>query len=114
MTEFMFITSLGQNVFVTVFLCSSIFSCDLVKMSADNDVCPPVETACDKVRETLPITTGKLFKGDNRHNSIRVGRDKADERFEVGLRSKVRREPAEKEKSYILETFPDTLVVIRC
>ena len=40
----------------------------------------------DNVRETLPVATGKLFKGDNRHNDVRVGYDKADERLEVKLR----------------------------
>ena len=45
-----------------------------------------MEAACDKVRETLPIATGKLLKGDNRHNGVRVGCDKADERLEAELR----------------------------
>ena len=45
-----------------------------------------METACDEVRETLPVTTGKLLEGDNGNNGVRVGCDKADERFEAELR----------------------------
>ena len=59
---------------------------DLIEVSADNHVCPPIEAARDKVRETLPVTTGKLLKGDNRHYGVRIGCDKADERLEVELR----------------------------
>ena len=39
----------------------------------------------DKVRETPPVATGKLFKGDNRHYGVRLGCDKADERLKVKL-----------------------------
>ena len=45
-----------------------------------------MEAARDKVRETLPVATGELFKGDNRHYGVRLGYDKADERFEGELR----------------------------
>jgi len=55
-------------------------------VSAHNHVCSPLEAARDKVRETLPVATGKLFKGDNRYNGVRVRCDEADERFEVELR----------------------------
>ena len=58
---------------------------DLIEVSADYYVCPPMEAACDNVRETLPVTTGKLFKGHNRYNGVRVGCDKADERLKVEL-----------------------------
>ena len=58
---------------------------DLIEVSADNHICPPIEAARDKVRETLPVATGKLLEGDNRHNGVRVGCDKADERLEVEL-----------------------------
>ena len=63
----------------------NIVTRDLVKVSADNHVCSLIEAARHEVRETLPIAKGKLFKGDNRHDGIRVGRDKADEAFEVEL-----------------------------
>ena len=59
---------------------------DLIEVSADDHVCPPIKAARDKVRETLPVATGKLLEGDNGHNGVRVGCDKADERFEVELR----------------------------
>ena len=39
----------------------------------------------DKVRETPPVATGKLFEGDNRHYGVRLGCDKADERLKVEL-----------------------------
>ena len=55
-------------------------------MSANNHVWPPMDATRDNVGETLPVATGKLFKGDDRHNDVRVGCDKADERFEVELR----------------------------
>ena len=59
---------------------------DLIEVSADNHVWPPMDATRDNVRETLPVATGKFFKGDNRHNYVRVGCDKADERLEVKLR----------------------------
>ena len=59
---------------------------DLIEVSANDHVCPPIEAARDKVRETPPVATGKLFKGDYWHNSVRIGCDKADERLEVELR----------------------------
>ena len=68
----------------------------------------------DKVRETLPVITAKLFKGDNRHKDVRVGCDKADERLEVELRVKklgIVASARKKNKSYISETFSDTLSV---
>ena len=61
---------------------------DLIEVSADNYVCPPMDSTRDKVRKTLPVATGKFFKGDNRYNGVRVGCDKADERLEVELRDK--------------------------
>ena len=60
-----------------------IVSRDLIEVSADNHACPPMDVTRDKVRETLPVTTGKLFKGDNRYNGARVGCNEADERLEV-------------------------------
>ena len=63
-----------------------IFWRDLIEVSADDHICPPIEAARDKGRETLPVATGKLFKGDDRHNSVRFGCDKADERLEGELR----------------------------
>ena len=63
---------------------------DLIEVSADNHVCPPMDATRNKVRETLPVITSKLFKGDNRHNDVRVVCDKADERLEVVLRVEVR------------------------
>ena len=59
---------------------------DLIEVSANNHVCSPIEAVRDKVRETPPVATGKLFKGDNRYNGVRVGCDKADERLEGELR----------------------------
>src|SRR5258708_40067956 len=43
-----------------------VFLRDLVKVSADDHVCPPINPARNQFRETLPVTTGKLFKGHNR------------------------------------------------
>ena len=63
-----------------------IASRDLIEVSADNYVCPPMDTTRDKVRETPPVATGKLFKRDNRHNDVRLGCDKADERLKVKLK----------------------------
>ena len=63
-----------------------VVSRDLIEVSADDHVCPPIEAARDKVRETPPVATGKLFKRDNRHNDVRLGCDKADERLEGELR----------------------------
>ena len=51
-------------------LLSYVVSRDLVEVSADNDVGPPIETVCDQIRETLPIATRELLEGDNRHNGI--------------------------------------------
>ena len=59
---------------------------DLIEVSTDNHVCPPMDPTRDKVRETPPVATGKLFKGDNRHYGVRLGCDKADERLEAELR----------------------------
>ena len=49
-----------------------IFLRDLVKVSADDHVCPAIDAARDEFRETLPITTGELFKGNNWHDRVRV------------------------------------------
>ena len=59
---------------------------DLIEVSADNHVCHPIKATRDEVRETLPVATGKLLKGDNRYNGVRLRCDKADERLEVELR----------------------------
>ena len=58
-----------------------IGSRDLIEVSADNHM----DATRDKVRETPPVATGKLFEGDNRHYGVRVGCDKADERLKVEL-----------------------------
>ena len=39
-----------------------IFLRDLVQVSADNHVRPPIEPARNKFRETLPVTTRNLFE----------------------------------------------------
>lgn len=43
---------------------------NLIKVSTDNHVRPPTEATRDKVRETLPVATGKLLEGDNGNNGI--------------------------------------------
>jgi hypothetical protein len=62
-----------------------IFLRDLVKVSADDHVCPPIEATRDEFRETLPVTAWKLLEGHNWYDRIRVGCHKADERFKVEL-----------------------------
>ena len=57
----------------------------MVQVSADNHVRPPIEPARDKIRETLPVTTGNLIERHNRDDRIRVGCDEADERFKIEL-----------------------------
>jgi hypothetical protein len=61
-------------------------------VGTDDHVCPPIEEACDKFRETLPVTAWKLLEGHNWYDRIRVGCHKADERFRVELLKKVRRD----------------------
>jgi len=58
---------------------------DLVQVSANNHVRSPIEPARDKLRETLPVTTRKLFEGHDRYDCIRVGCHEADERFKIEL-----------------------------
>jgi hypothetical protein len=91
-------------------------------VGADDYICSPIEAARYNVRETLPIATGKICEGDNRHDRIRVGCDEADQRFEIELSVESGVITRQKGESYILETLSDTLsalvgdsrVVISC
>jgi len=58
---------------------------DLVQVSTDNYIRLPIETACDKCRDTLPVTTGKLLERHKRYDHIRVECREADERFKIEL-----------------------------
>ena len=62
-----------------------IFLRNLVQVRADNHVRLPIEPACDKFRETLPVTTGNLLERYNRYDRVRVGCHEADERFKIEL-----------------------------
>ena len=88
-----------------------VFLRDLVKVSADDHICPPIDPARDQFRETLPVTTGKFFKGHDRHDRVRVGCHKTDERFKIELSKEIRGDHQPKGDAHITETFPNTLVV---
>ena len=62
-----------------------IFLRDMVQVSADNHIRPPIEPARDKFGETLPVITGNLLERHNRYDRIRFGCHEADERFKIEL-----------------------------
>jgi hypothetical protein len=86
MTEFVFLMSLGQNVLSRSFAALPYCLERLDQGECRQPRLPSIEAARDKVRETLPVATGKLLEGEHGHNGVRVGCDKANERFEVELR----------------------------
>jgi len=67
-----------------------IFLRDLIKVSADDHASPPIEPARDKVRETLPVTTEKGLKRNNRHDRIGVGCNEGDKGFNIELGKQVK------------------------
>jgi len=80
-----------QNTFRPECLCHSlqllihIVLRDLVQVSANNHVRPPIESIRDKFRETFPITTWDLLERHYRYDRIRVRCHEADERFKIEL-----------------------------
>jgi len=85
---------------------------DLVQVSANNRVRPPIEPVRDKFRETFPVATRDLLERHNRYDRVRVRCHEAEERFKIELgetRSGVI--IWQQRKPHITETFTDTLVV---
>jgi hypothetical protein len=58
---------------------------DLVQVSADDQVRPPIDPARDKLKETLPVTTWNLIERYNRYDCVRVGCHEASEQFKIEL-----------------------------
>ena len=67
-------------------------------MSADNYICFPIQAACDKVGETLPIAMGEVLKRDNRHDHVGIMSSEADERLEIELGTRLSATTAQKRK----------------
>ena len=62
-----------------------MFLRDLVQVSADNYVRPPIEPARNRFRETLPVSMRNILERHNRYDRVRVGRHETDERFKIEL-----------------------------
>ena len=73
---------------------------DLVQVSADNHLPPPLEPARNKFRKTLPVTTVDLLERYDRYDHIRVGCHSAEERFTIGLEKVRRNQLAKTETSH--------------
>ena len=74
-----------ESLFHRLQLLIHIFRRDLVQVSADNHIRPPIEPTRDKCRELLPVTMGKLLERHDRYDRVRVGFQDADERFRIEL-----------------------------
>jgi hypothetical protein len=55
---------------------------ELVQVSADDHVRPPIDPARDKFKVTLPVATWNLIERHNRYDCVRVG---CHEQFKIEL-----------------------------